>query len=98
MSDAVVAMAREHRLVVALADAGRHGGFGSAVADALRAAECDVPVRDLAIPQEFLDHGSRADVLAAAGLGEQDVARRITEWAAALLPERTPRDLSEEPR
>ena len=42
-------------------------------------------------------HG-RADVLAAVGLGEQDVARRITEWAAALLPERTPRDLSEEPR
>ena len=84
--EAVVAMAREHRLVVALADGGRHGGFGSALADALRAAECDVPVRDLAIPQEFLDHGSRADVLAAVGLGEQDVARRITEWAAALLP------------
>jgi 1-deoxy-D-xylulose-5-phosphate synthase len=84
--------------VVALADGGRHGGFGSALADALRRAECDVPVRDLAIPQEFLDHGSRADVLAAVGLGEQDVARRITEWAAALLPERTPRDLSEEPR
>ncbi|HEY0812688.1 MAG TPA: 1-deoxy-D-xylulose-5-phosphate synthase [Pseudonocardia sp.] len=84
----MVAMAREHRLVVALSDSGRHGGFGSALADALRAAECDVPVRDLAIPQKFLEHGSRADVLAAAGLGEQDVARRITEWAAALLPER----------
>ena len=88
MPAAVVAMAREHRLVVALADGGRHGGFGSALADALRAAECDVPVRDLAIPQKFLEHGSRADVLAAAGLGEQDVARRITEWAVALLPER----------
>jgi 1-deoxy-D-xylulose-5-phosphate synthase len=91
-------MAREHRLVVALADGGRHGGFGSALADALRAAECDVPVRDLAIPQEFLDHGSRADVLAAIGLGEQDVARRITEWAAALLPERATHDASGESR
>ncbi len=88
VAPAVVAMAREHRLVVALSDSGSHGGFGSALADALRAAECDVPVRDLAIPQEFLEHGSRADVLAAVGLGEQDVARRITEWAAALLPER----------
>ena len=47
-------------------------------------AECDVPLRDLAIPQRFLDHGSRADVLAAAGLTAQDVARRVTEWAAAL--------------
>ena len=27
-------------------------------------------------------------MLAAVGLSEQDVARRITEWAAALLPER----------
>ena len=65
---------REHRLVVTLSDSGRHGGFGSALADALRAAECDVPLRDLAIPQEFLEHGSRADVLAAVGLTEQDVA------------------------
>ncbi|MBV9921575.1 MAG: 1-deoxy-D-xylulose-5-phosphate synthase [Pseudonocardia sp.] len=85
---AVVAMAGEHRLVVALSDSGRHGGFGSALGEALRAAECDVPLRDLAIPQKFLDHGSRADVLAAAGLSEQDIARRITEWAVALLPER----------
>lgn len=84
---AVVELARTHGLVVAVSDSGRHGGFGSAIADALRAAECDVPVRDLAIPQEFLEHGSRADVLAAIGLTEQDVARRITEWAAALLPE-----------
>ncbi|MEJ3654243.1 1-deoxy-D-xylulose-5-phosphate synthase [Actinomycetes bacterium KLBMP 9759] len=77
-------MARSHRLVVSIADCGRHGGFGSALADVLRAAECDVPMRDIAIPQEFLDHGSRADVLAAAGLTAQDVARRVTEWAAAI--------------
>jgi 1-deoxy-D-xylulose-5-phosphate synthase len=43
-----------------------------------------VPLRDLAIPQRFLDHGSRADVLAAAGLTAQDVARRVTEWSAAI--------------
>jgi 1-deoxy-D-xylulose-5-phosphate synthase len=82
--EVLVRLAREHRLVVTVSDCGRHGGFGSALADALRAAECDVPLRDLAIPQRFLDHGSRADVLAAAGLTAQDVARRVTEWAAAL--------------
>ena len=77
-------LARAHRLVVTVTDCGRHGGFGSALADLLRSCECDVPLRDLAIPQRFLDHGSRADVLAAAGLTAQDVARRVTEWAAAL--------------
>ena len=82
--DALVGLAAGHQLVVTVTDSGRHGGFGSALADALRAAECDVPLRDLALPQEFLEHGNRADVLAAVGLTAQDVARRVTEWAAAL--------------
>jgi 1-deoxy-D-xylulose-5-phosphate synthase len=56
------------------------------VAAALREAGCDVPLRDLAVPQRFLDHGSRDDVLAALGLTAQDVARRVTEWAAAAGP------------
>jgi 1-deoxy-D-xylulose-5-phosphate synthase len=81
---ALVDLARGHRLVVTVSDCGRHGGFGSAVSDALRGAGCDVPQRDISLPQEFLDHGSRADVLAAAGLTVQDVARRVTEWASAL--------------
>ena len=82
--EVLIELARGHRLVVTVTDSGRHGGFGSALADTLRAAECDVPLRDLAIPQRFLDHGSRADVLAAAGLTVQNVARRVTEWAVAL--------------
>jgi 1-deoxy-D-xylulose-5-phosphate synthase len=82
--DAVVDLARAHRLVVAVSDSGRHGGFGSVVSAALRDAECDVPLRECAVPQRFLDHGSRGDVLAAVGLTAQDVARRVTEWAAAL--------------
>ena len=86
-----------HQLVVTLSDSGRHGGFGSAVSDALRAAECDVPMRDLAIPQQFLEHGSRADVLAAVGLTAQDVARRVTEWASASALTRMP-SLTEETR
>jgi 1-deoxy-D-xylulose-5-phosphate synthase len=84
--EVLVDLARSHRLVVSVSDCGRHGGFGSSLAAALRDAECDVPLRDLALPQRFLDHGSRADVLHAAGLTAQDVARRVTEWAAAALP------------
>jgi 1-deoxy-D-xylulose-5-phosphate synthase len=83
--DVIVELARRHRLVVTVSDGGRHGGFGSAVAERLRSAECDVPVRDLAVPQRFLEHGSRDDVLAGIGLTAQGVARRVTEWAAALL-------------
>ncbi|GJF06644.1 1-deoxy-D-xylulose-5-phosphate synthase [Pseudonocardia sp. D17] len=82
--EALVELAAAHQLVVTVSDAGRHGGFGSALSDLLRSCEVDVPSRDLALPQQFLDHGSRSDVLVAAGLTVQDVARRVTEWASAL--------------
>ncbi len=81
----LVTLAKAHRLVVTVEDSGRHGGFGSALAAVLRDAECDVPLRDLAVPQRFHEHGSREEVLARVGLTAQDVARRVTEWAANLV-------------
>jgi 1-deoxy-D-xylulose-5-phosphate synthase len=84
VSDGLVTLAARHRLVVTVEDGGRHGGIGSALAAALRDAELDVPLRDVALPQRFLEHGSRGEVLASVGLTAQDVARRVTEWAAAL--------------
>ncbi|MEU6697011.1 1-deoxy-D-xylulose-5-phosphate synthase [Pseudonocardia sp. NPDC046786] len=82
----VLTLAADHQLVVTVSDCGTHGGFGSALSDALRAADIDVRQRDLALPQEYLEHGSRDDVLARTGLTVQDVARRVTEWAAASAP------------
>jgi 1-deoxy-D-xylulose-5-phosphate synthase len=77
----VVELAKDHGLVVTL---GVHGGVGSAVSSALRRAEVDVPCRDVAMPQEFQDHASRGEVLTAVGLTDQNVARQITGWVAAL--------------
>ncbi|NKQ56850.1 1-deoxy-D-xylulose-5-phosphate synthase [Amycolatopsis sp. K13G38] len=83
----LVGLAERHRLVVTIEDSGRHGGFGSALAAVLRDAECDVPLRDLAVPQRFHAHGSREEVLARFGLTAQDVALRVTGWASSLLPD-----------
>ena len=80
----IASMAAGHKLVVTLEDNGAHGGVGSAVSGALRRAEIDVPCRDAALPQEFFDHASRGEVLAAVGLTEQNIARQITGWVAAL--------------
>ncbi len=81
----VVELAAEHSLVVSLEDSGRHGGFGWALSAALRDADIDVPLRDLAVPNQFLDHASREQVLADLGLTDQDIARRVTEWVANRL-------------
>ena len=82
--DAVHDLASRHKLVVTLEDHGVAGGIGSAVSAALRRAEIDVPCRDIGVPQRFLAHGSRGEVLADVGLTDQDVARQITGWVAAL--------------
>jgi 1-deoxy-D-xylulose-5-phosphate synthase len=80
--EALATLAGEHRLVVTVEDGGRHGGVGSALSEVLSSAGVDVPVRRLGLDQEFLAHASRGQVLAAAGLTDADVARRITEWVS----------------
>jgi 1-deoxy-D-xylulose-5-phosphate synthase len=80
----LVELAAAHRLVVTVEDGGRAGGVGTTLTQALQDRGCDVPVRALGLPQEFLEHGSRGQVLADVGLTEQDVARRIAEWAAVV--------------
>jgi 1-deoxy-D-xylulose-5-phosphate synthase len=80
----LVDLAARHKLVVTVEDGGRAGGVGTTLTQALQDRECDVPVRSVGLPQAFFEHGSRGQVLADAGLTEQDVARRIAEWTATL--------------
>ncbi|MFD5896975.1 1-deoxy-D-xylulose-5-phosphate synthase [Streptomyces sp. NPDC060366] len=54
--------------VITIEDSGRVGGVGAAFAQALADAGIDTPVRNFGLPREFLDHGSRAQVLAHCGL------------------------------
>jgi 1-deoxy-D-xylulose-5-phosphate synthase len=84
VSDGVVELAVQHKLLVTLEDNGVNGGVGSAISAALRRAEIDLPCRDVGLRQEFYDHASRGEVLADLGLTAQDVARRVTGWVAAL--------------
>jgi len=82
--DALGVMAAAHDLVVTLEDNGVRGGVGSAVSAALRAADIDVPCRDVGVPQQFLEHAARGEVLAEVGLTDRNIARQVTGWVAAL--------------
>ncbi|WP_198520686.1 1-deoxy-D-xylulose-5-phosphate synthase [Kitasatospora sp. CB02891] len=74
---ALPGLAAQHRLVVTVEDNGRAGGVGSAIAQALRDADVDVPLRDFGIPQEFLDHASRGEILDEIGLTVPAIAEKI---------------------
>jgi 1-deoxy-D-xylulose-5-phosphate synthase len=87
---AIADLAAEHRCVVTIEDNGRVGGCGSAIAQALRDAGVHAPVHDFGIPQEFLAHARRPQILARIGLTAQDLALEIIQHLAAGDPEPHP--------
>ncbi|RUL91785.1 1-deoxy-D-xylulose-5-phosphate synthase [Verrucosispora sp. FIM060022] len=80
----LVELAAGHRLVVTVEDGVRIGGVGDALAQAMRDADVQVPLRDLGVPADWHPHGSRAQILADLGLTAQDVARDVTGWISRL--------------
>jgi 1-deoxy-D-xylulose-5-phosphate synthase len=84
VDESMAPLADRHRVVVTVEDNSRVGGVGSAVAQALRDAGVDVPLRDFGIPPRFLDHASRAEVMAEIGLTAPDIARQVTGLVSKL--------------
>jgi 1-deoxy-D-xylulose-5-phosphate synthase len=83
-------VARRHEALVTLEENAVAGGAGAAVAEALAAAGIERPLRMVGIPDRFIEHGSRNDCLAAAGLDPAGIARQVEPWWQELrgLPRR----------
>jgi 1-deoxy-D-xylulose-5-phosphate synthase len=73
--------------VVSIEDGLRRSGFGVALRDALAYENRDVQVLGFGLPDEFLDTGSRAQVLQRYGLTAQDISRDVLEWVMATWPQ-----------
>jgi 1-deoxy-D-xylulose-5-phosphate synthase len=82
VSSALVELAKAHSLVVTVEDGLEDNGVGGAIRSAMARAGVHVPLQAHGLPTEFLEHGSRAQIVADAGLRPQDVAR---EAAAAVV-------------
>jgi 1-deoxy-D-xylulose-5-phosphate synthase len=80
LDPALVTAAAGYKLVAVVEDNGEVGGVGDAVARLLREGDVDVPVRTFGIPQRFLGHAKRAQIMAEIGLTPQALARDITEF------------------
>ncbi|GAA3639377.1 1-deoxy-D-xylulose-5-phosphate synthase [Kineosporia mesophila] len=79
VNEALPTLAARHQLVVVVEDNGVAGGIGAQVAAALAQARVPTAVRSFGIPQEFLDHASRTQVLEQVGLTAQEVSREVVE-------------------
>lgn len=83
----VIEMAADYRLVITIEDGVRVGGIGTRIRQDLRAGGVDTAVTELGLPDQFLPHGSRSQILDLAGLTPQAIARDVV---AQVLGSRIP--------
>ncbi len=83
----VVDLAARHRLVISLEDGIRVGGVGTRIRQVLREAGIDTAVDELGLPDEFIDHATRNQILEDAGLTAAKIAQDVT---AQVLGVRVP--------
>ncbi|PTL73843.1 1-deoxy-D-xylulose-5-phosphate synthase [Rathayibacter caricis DSM 15933] len=73
----IIELARDHRLVISIEDGVRVGGIGTRIRQDLREAGVDTAVTELGLPDQFLDHAKREEILEDVGLTPQHIARDV---------------------
>ncbi len=78
----VVRLAHKARAVATIEENTLLGGAGSAIGEVLAAAGIAVPLLHVGIPDRFIEHGTREECLAAAGLDAAGIIRQVSGfWA-----------------
>jgi len=73
----IVEMSARHRLVVTIEDGIKVGGIGTRVRQDLRDAQIDTALTEIGLPDEFIAHATRNEILEQVGLTAQSIARDI---------------------
>ena len=82
-AELVCRLAASHECVVTIEENAIAGGAGSAVDECLAAAGIERATHRIGIPDRFIEHGSREDCLALAGLDAAGLARQVERiWPA----------------
>jgi 1-deoxy-D-xylulose-5-phosphate synthase len=75
----VLSLAESHEAFVTLEEASIMGGAGSAVLEFLNARALQIPVLQLGLPDQFIDHGDQAALLRELELDADGIERAIRE-------------------
>jgi 1-deoxy-D-xylulose-5-phosphate synthase len=82
-TETILRAAEQCRVVVTVEEAALAGGFGSAVVEAIADAGLEAcKVRRLGIPDRFIEHGERSELLADLGLDASGIAQACRDGAA----------------
>jgi 1-deoxy-D-xylulose-5-phosphate synthase len=80
----VAELAQGHDLLVTIEEGCVQGGAGAAVAEALAAAGLSKPLLMLGLPDEFVEHGDPAKLLAMCGLDAAGIEQSVRKRLAAM--------------
>ena len=84
-TELLLQVARSHQALVTVEEGAVMGGAGSAVAEALHAAGVVLPMLQLGLRDEFIEHGDPAKLLALQGLDAAGIQASIARRFGALL-------------
>jgi 1-deoxy-D-xylulose-5-phosphate synthase len=79
VNPALAELAGDHQLVITIEDNGVVGGCGARLGQELCNRKINTPVRNFGVPQRFLEHGSRSELMDEFGLSAQEIAREALE-------------------
>jgi 1-deoxy-D-xylulose-5-phosphate synthase len=83
----VLELARTHAVIVTVEDNAITGGAGSAVAELLESRNVQTPILLLGLPDRFLEHASREQLLAEAGIDAAGIRVAISKrWPQFAAP------------
>jgi len=68
------------RLIVTVEEGVLSGGFGSAIEEVLTDAGIGVPIKRIGLPDQFIEHGKREEILQKYGLTAQKIKEVIASW------------------
>src|SRR5450631_730395 len=84
----IIDIAARHRAIVTIEENAIMGGAGSGVGEVLAAHGSLLPVLHIGIPDRFIEHGTRENCLAEAGLDLASISSSVEDWWALQTPER----------
>jgi 1-deoxy-D-xylulose-5-phosphate synthase len=97
VAPSVVELADAHRLVITIEDGLRVGGIGTRIRQELRKGGVDTGVDELGLPDEFLQHATREQILEDAGLtADRIVADILAQVSGHRIPVARPAEAAAE--
>ncbi len=73
-------MSDRYSRIVVIEDGIKNGGISSALSDAFRELDIEIPIHSIGIPVEFFEHSKRNQILEDLGITVQSVARQLVSW------------------